>query len=400
MVNKLRMQVGRPTDTDAVAALADVIDQSFAGFGRGPEAARQWLDRVGHENVRVVRVGARVVGGLGILNFGQYFGGRVVSSAGITCVGVSPDVRGAGVGTRLMQATVRDLARRGFALSVLYPSTWGLYRAVGYEPAGTRITYELSTEKLAGHAVSGALRPATEADHAAIHAVHERRAIATAGNVCRSDLTWQRILESGDEHKRYVYVIESEQKRGMLEGYVSYRQQTVDGPYEVVVSDHAALTPNAGRLLVSFLASHSTMVRSVILDAGPSEPLLWLCREENLRVRFNHFWMLRILDVRKALCARGYPSGVRAEIHFEIEDALLNENNGRIVLKVDGGRGQIRRGGRGKLKVTIRGLAPLYTGHLSACELRMTGLIDGPDDVLCETSAVFAGPSPWMNDRF
>ncbi len=195
-------------------------------------------------------------------------------------------------------------------------------------------------------------------------------------------------------------MIESEQKRGVLEGYVSYRQQTVDGPYEVVVYDHAALTPAAGRRLASFLASHSTMVRSVILDAGQTEPLLWMCREENLRVRFNHFWMLRILDVGKALGERGYPSAIRAEIHFEIEDALLDENNGRFVLKVEGGRGQVRRGGRGKLKATIRGLAPLYTGHLSAGELRTTGLIDGPVDVLCDASAVFAGPSPWMNDRF
>jgi predicted acetyltransferase len=48
----------------------------------------------------------------------------------------------------------------------------------------------------------------------------------------------------------------------------------------------------------------------------------------------------------------------------------------------------------------IRGLAPLYTGHLSAEQLALTGLLEGPSEALAAASAVFAGPAPGMGERF
>ena len=49
---------------------------------------------------------------------------------------------------------------------------------------------------------------------------------------------------------------------------------------------------------------------------------------------------------------------------------------------------------------SIRGLAALYTGHLSAFQLQLMGRLDGPESDLDQATAIFAGPAPWMSDRF
>ena len=59
-----------------------------------------------------------------------------------------------------------------------------------------------------------------------------------------------------------------------------------------------------------------------------------------------------------------------------------------------------REGGRGGLRVDVRGLAALYSGRLSPEELRVTGLLDGEPRDLAAAALAFAGPAPWMPDMF
>jgi len=41
--------------------------------------------------------------------------------------------------------------------------------------------------------------------------------------------------------------------------------------------------------------------------------------------------MLRVIDVSKALEKRVYPLGIETELHLEVKDDLLPENNGKSV---------------------------------------------------------------------
>jgi predicted acetyltransferase len=111
-------------------------------------------------------------------------------------------------------------------------------------------------------------------------------------------------------------------------------------------------------------------------------------------------WLLRIVDVCGALAARGYPQGAEVEVHLEVRDTLLPANDGRFVLTIANGQGEVREGGRGGLRVDVRGLATLYSGHLSPEELRATGLLDGEPRDLAAAALAFAGPAPWMPDMF
>ena len=110
--------------------------------------------------------------------------------------------------------------------------------------------------------------------------------------------------------------------------------------------------------------------------------------------------MLRLVDVKAALEARGYRSGVSAEVHLDIQDDLFPENSGKKRLVISDGGAEVTGGGDGRIRLDVRGLAALYTGHLSAHDLAVTSLIDASDGDLESLGAVFAGPAPWMADMF
>ena len=149
------------------------------------------------------------------------------------------------------------------------------------------------------------------------------------------------------------------------------------------------------------------MIEKVTWAGGPLDPLVYLLREPSVGVAhprvktlFSMDWMLRLVDVKKALEGRGYPAGLNAELHFDIRDDMLPANNGRIVLAVEGGRGEVRSGGDGRINLHVRDLAALYSGFLAPGELTTLGSLSAPTGDLGLAGAVFAGPRPWMPDMF
>ncbi|MBU0640165.1 MAG: GNAT family N-acetyltransferase [Planctomycetes bacterium] len=394
------LRVSPPANEDETRRQAEILFQAFAGFGHPLSLTLSWVEHVGREYLRLIRRGGEIVGGLGILPFGQWFGGRSVRCAGITMVGVAPDARGSGIGKHLLRSVVRELCGQGYAITTLYPSTYPIYRGAGYEVAGQRINYEISIRKLGVHGRTLGMRCLRDADRPALVRLYAERARRNPGNLDRCEPEWQRILELPPEPPTYSYVVEAKAGKSIV-GYVVYKQAHRD-PHmlEIQVRDYAFRTADAGRRILTFFSDHMSMSQKLLLESGPADPLLMLARDPDYSVQMKIAWMLRILDVTAALEARGYPAGVTGEVQFEVTDELLEHNNGRFVLRVADGRGRVHRGGRGKIKTSIRGLAPLFTGYMSAEELCLTGLLSGSASELATASPLFAGPAPWTNDHF
>jgi predicted acetyltransferase len=304
------------------------------------------------------------------------------------------------VGTQLMRAVVKQLHALGVPLSALHPSTYPIYRHAGYEPAGEHQTLEIDVRTLGVRDRAYVMRPSTDADRDAIYALHRAYGRRNNGNVDRTPREWSRIFDFATEPV-CAYVIGPPGRQGGIEGYVIYTQYADPPvPYEIRVRDYAFLTPAAGRRLLTFLADHATMVRNVVYQGAQRDPLLALARFEHLNVRSRQYWMLRLVDVPRALRERGYPAGLATELHLEVRDDLLPENNGRFVLQISDGAARVRKGGRGRLKSDVRGLAPLFSGHFSATQLALTGMLQGAEADMALASTAFAGPSPWMSDAF
>jgi predicted acetyltransferase len=358
------------------------------------------LNFVGDEPLRVVRREGEVLGGLLGIPMGQFWGGRSVRLYGVGGVGIAPHARGSGVATRLMSETLREARAQGYALSALYPATQPLYRRVGYEQAGVRCELRVPLIALPSGGRETALRPFTPEALPAIQSLYRETARTRQGWLDRGSYIWNRV-QNPRMQKATGYVLE---EAGQLRGYVFLTKAArQDNPffYDLHLTDLCARTEADWRRMLGFLGGYTSMARDMVWHGGTNEPLLLLLREQypvSLRLLFH--WMLRVLDVPAALSARGYPRGLSATLHLEVEDGLLPDNTGRWVLEVAGGEARVRRGGEGHLRCDARGLSALYAGLRSASALASVGALQGTPEALEEAEVLFSGMEPSTPDMY
>lgn len=373
--------------------LKKILLQSFAF----PEKDwKTYFERVGRENFRVIEDDGEIRGGLAVVHMGQWFGGRSIPMGGIAAVGVAPHQRGAGVAVRLMERVVTELHEDQFALSVLYPATMALYRMAGYEMAGRMCLFSVPTTSILLRERELPVTPIDLKNTKPLEDLARARAMINSGNLDRNQTMWSHLCNA-DDNPVYGYLIGPTESP---EGYVIFIQKHEEWGYDIRVRDMLATTRRAGLRLWSFLASHSMQTRDIYWRGPAAEPLLLLLPEPIQRVKQSEFWMLRILDVQKALSMRGYPPEVEAELHLEVADQLLPANNGCFTVKAAGGRAEVAAGGRGELRLDIRSLAPMYSGMTTPAQLEALGALQATEDAIMQATRLFAGPEPWMPDVF
>ncbi len=394
-----------PHHSYQVGAVEDSLQAylSIAGEALLAHTPRTWqlyVERIGLENIRIVRKGHRVAGGLAFYRMGQWFGGKPIPCAGFSAVAISPTDRGTGACAELLASVLRELHSEGVPIASLYASTQYLYRTVGFEQAGTQTNYSMpigsihcSDRSLPVHRfVSPPLEP--------LKSVAEARAAVSNGNLQRTDGLWQRLLEPYDCDGTISYII------GELDspqGYAVFRPGSRDRgvPQSLISTDVAALTGAAARRLLTLVRDHRSMCDSFEWFGPPNDLLAFFAKEQFVKVKAIMRWLLRIVDLPCALSQRGYDPGVNGELHLEIRDDLLPENRGRWILRVEGGKGEAVRGGEGHLVMDIRSLAPIYSSFYSAETLVRFGVIEGKNDQQIRlANQIFAGPDPWLTEIF
>lgn len=372
------------TTFERMMAQALVIDRPWMHF---------WIGASGAAECRVVRDGSRLAAGACRFRVEQFWGGRGVPTIGINGVGVAPEYRGRGVGKRLMRGVLEELHADGVALSILYPSTMTFYRSVGFERGGTRISYELPLRSIPFGDHGLEIVEGGPDDHHAIRQVYLTQARHTDGQFDRATFVWERLLHGPDNPRSYIA-----RRNGAAVGYVIFTLGTRSDPLRVL--DFYALDQETGRCLLTLLADHRTMIDKMIWNGSPADRVLRLLPENSASITHAFDWLLRIVDVRAAIAARGYPAALDAEVHLDIADDLLPANAGRWVLRVANGRGTIERGGNGDLRLGVRELASIYSGFLSPAEIGFVGAINGPDRARSQLGLIFSGPTPRQWDSF
>lgn len=399
-------------ETDAHSAgFARVLAHSFA---RTEVETAQWLTRHARSDLRVLTDAAsgRTVAGLIIIPMGQYFGGRSVPMHGVAGVGVAPEARGQGAAPELMRRTLREMRESGVPISGLYPAAQKLYRAVGYEQAGSRFEVRIPAQAI------GLRRPVSDGlvtremeprDREAVTALYSVFARANDGNLDRGPLAWDRIERPPPSRTDPARVFVIEGPLG-LEGYIYLNQQMpappAGGKHEVHVHDMAAATPAAALALWSFLGGYASLATDIIWHAGPAHPLLAMLPEQPYRMTLRHHWMLRIVDIAAALRARGYPAGVRASLRLEVSDAVLPSNSGGWLLEIAEGKAGVENVAEAHapasptISVSINALASIFSGFFSARSLKLMGALRADDRGLAAAELIFPCGSPWMSDMF
>lgn len=389
------LEVGRLTDPAELPALQAVLG---AAFVVDPASTRAWLDRAGTDELRVVRDGAEILGGLVRIPMAQAFGGRFVPMVGVAGVGVRADRRRAGVASELMRQVLLEMWESGVALSALYASNQPLYRSAGYEQAGAHFHGTLRPRDIDVRETGGGpVTLATPADRPEIESLYRETALDRPGHLDRGPYVWARLwhpLDGAVVHGALLW-----DENGILESYVLYAQyRTGDDGFLLTVKDAASRTSRGWRRIWTHLRDVSTMVAEIKLSTSPTDPLFVLQPHPYMRVQLYEPWMMRVVDPIGALEARGYAKGQPERLVIKVIDPLLGDQS--LTVDVNGGRASVKRGGDPTAKIHIRGLSAMYTGYISPFEAAALGLVEAGTRSLAALQALFAGPAPWMRDFF
>ena len=376
-----------------VQQLGNILEQCYIE----PGEHESYFNRVGVENLRIIHQNEQLVGGLALIPMSQWWGGVKVPMTGIASVGIACEYRGTGGAIALMQHTVKELYTNGVPISVLYPATQRLYRKAGYEQAGTTCIWEIPALSIQVREQLLPIKPVVPLNLEVFHDLYHKQATLNNGYLNRNQFMWEGVGKPLEKEPLYAYLIgEADEPQG----YIIFSQHRDKDDTILRIRDWVVLTTAAAQTFWSFLANHRSQIDKIRWRSSPVGSLTLLLPEQTAKVKHISRWMLRVIDVVKALEKRGYPKKIQTELHLEVEDDLIAENNGKFILSVANGRGEVTKGGKGELQLDIKGLAPLYTGLFTPQQLQITGKLQATETSLDIATQIFAGSSPWMIDFF
>lgn len=380
--------------TESIKQFASILEQCFISIAGSEEI---YINRIGVDNFRIIHQEQQVVGGLGTLLMGQWWGGVRVPMTGIAAVGIAPEYRGSGCAIALLQHTLKELYTQGVPISVLYPATQRLYRKAGYEQGGSLCVWEVNTDSIQIREQPLPLQAVVPTNYTIFDNLYQQRAKFIHGYLDRHQAIWQGLVQLDSQETVYAYLIGAKEQP---EGYIIFTQQRTDNGVILQVRDWVMTTKAAVQTFWSFIANHRSQIERVRWKSSVIDSLTLLLPEQTAKIWQQKRWMLRVVDVCKALEARGYPLGIETELHLQVEDDLLTANNGKFILSVANGRGEVTKGGKGELQLNIRELAPLYTSLFTPQNLQLLGKLEITDTALVAATQIFAGTSPWFADFF
>jgi len=394
----LDIEIRAPRDEDA----EDVFALCSEAFTSPPEREEPWRGSKRMGDFLCAWSGEELVGTTEVMPWGQFFGGRSVPMGAVASVAVRPEQRGRGIAPRLLARSVERMHDQGLVISTLHPATTRFYRGLGWEIGGEFGVRRVPTASLSAlpPGEPECLRPGRAPDFDAVRECYERVAPSINGTVDRDDARWRADRTALDRPHRYLYVFDVDTQ---IDGYVVYDQHQTSRQwgFGITVHELVAADARAAVTLWRHLGSHVAQVDKVTVLAMPLDALTLLLPEQVVELVGANHWMTRIVDAAGAIAARGYPAGVRAEVHFQLTDRIAPWNDGRFVLRVEGGEGKLTSGGTGDVHLPVNALASLYTGWATASVLAAAGLLDhaAPRDVAA-LDASFAGPRPFLFDNY
>ncbi len=393
IVNELSYEI---PDLSIVDELNFVLSQALHFDLSDMEACRdKMIQDIGLENFRIVRFRKKILGGLAIYPMGQWFGGKSVRKAGIAWVGVRPEFRFKGVASFLFLNMFNEL-RDHYPISMLYPSNLQFYRKMGYDKGGSRFGYEISCRNLGSwpETKDMDMEPADLSDWRIFEQMYDEMASTCNGYLQRSPLLWKRKLSSRGK-TLLAYIVKD---CGTEAGYIIYRQPLQREPLNIV--DVCALNVNAGRRIMTFIQGHWPLTSRVTWFGGANDLFFQMIPNREAIISSSYEWLLRILDVRMAIEARGYPPGFELGFSLEVADDLIKENNGKYHVEISGGRASVSEALHADLVIDMRGFASLYTGYLSPWDLYRLGHLKGKPGGLDNLSGVFSSYVPGTPDIY
>jgi predicted acetyltransferase len=154
--------------------------------------------------------------------------------------------------------------------------------------------------------------------------------------------------------------------------------------------------------LLSFFRRFKGIGQELRWSGPPLDPLTLAVPEQTIQPEWRFLFMTRILDVKGALEARGYPIHAEGNAVLSVEDPLLEGNTGTYRLEAGDGAVRVTRlsDEEAGTSFSIGALAAMYTGYATPWAAARSGLVDPAHPALPLLWELFAGSTPWTPDFF
>ncbi|MFB7597619.1 enhanced intracellular survival protein Eis [Streptomyces sp. NPDC056160] len=353
-----------------------------------------------HADRRVaVRDRKVIAGGLGLL-VPQFFGGRPVPAASMACGCVAPEERGGQLAAELTAERLGPLREQGAVLATLWTSSSGYVRRLGWEAPTQVYSWTVPTDELR-RVFSGTECEITHVSSEEVRSLRNGLAGQWNGPWQRPLWwdTWQQAQHP--DVVTYQFTPPGRGPAGVLS--VACERNPIDGRH-LVVYDFWAADQAVAAAMFGFLGRHNSRIPAVVFQrtALPPAPLLLhhLRRSGSSAARSWHPWVLRILDLCRAVQERGWSDEVKVSLPIEVvaEDGMKTE---RFLLRVADGKAELSRTSRdGRVTLTRGQFAVWYAGgYHSAVSAALSG-VSGDQAAITQLVRATADREPWLADYF
>lgn len=334
-----------------VDACAEILAASFGG-SVDVHRARLALRR--GSVVDALHDAQRLIGSIRIQDRRAVFGARFVCAAYLSSLCVDPNARGRGHGFAIVAEELRRARARGVPLALLHAARTDLYERLGFAVGGARWVCEFDPRAIVDVPRGSSVRAQVRGDEDELDALVRSTTRAHRGRMLETRCERRRASRT----PRECFVLEHSGKiAGRL--VISPPPSGMDDCARIHALDVRDDDVRSARRLLSIVAERSARA---LWRVAPDESLAESIPIESRRFRERGAWMLRVVDPRLALAARGFDRALDVSLELEIEDALLPENSGCFVLAIRNGRGQLARGGSGGIHVDAAELARAFAG--------------------------------------
>jgi predicted acetyltransferase len=310
-----------------------------------------------------------------------WLGQGTVAMAGITSVATPPEYRRQGHLKKLLTAVLHDLHESGYGISTLYPFSFPFYKKFGYEQASTRknISVKIDALQKFKSTTGGHWKQATVAQWEEFNQIYEKLCQGKFGPISRDKQIWEGFFKGwgGKGHTSYLW----HDKQGQPQAYIIYSfEEPKDSGREINVTTMGWTNRLAFYELLAFLANHDSQARKVNFSLSPSEDFFALLDDpRQAEIELNPGYMLRILDVARALEERAWQEDLKGTFSMVLRDDGLEWNNRAVQIEVANGKAQVKPltdVDKAGLSCDIRQLSQLYAGYLSPFQLNDLGLLE------------------------
>lgn len=371
-------------------------------FGLTRERDESWpREEMDFSTTRALFVNKQMKAVMQILPFELWLGGAKVPMGGIGGVACAPESRRRGYVKKLIEHAPRDMRKKGFLLSCLYPFSYEFYRMFGWEHACDQKLYSFDPASLPlSPEPKSEMQPFSEKELPLVSRVYENFARTKSCSLVRDKKHWlQKVLKAG-EYQLCSYLWKD--SRGKVQGYIVYEIKSGDSGQEMRLRELVALSHEARCAIFRFLKSHDTQTRKVEFSAPADD--LSPAYFPNLRVETKLVpdFAARVVDLKDALERKNYPADLKGTALFKITDPAAPWNSGTWSLSVNAGAGQVKKTRKNHdFACDIQTFTRIYCGYIDLLQAAELGKLEVTNPrKLPKIIPYFAAPTPYMNDYF